>query len=129
VSQDKVVSDTTVYKGSFRPKNRGQEASGGVERLSLTMLRGMIKRGGLQEGVGRNHPRKVNTGRRAATTSAGNVMWVPGWRCPVDAVEPLVFINVDNVVVRVAVKSRLGTDVETLVAVKEIEIEETAQKF
>lgn len=29
----KVVSDTTVYKGSFRPKNRGQEASGGVERM------------------------------------------------------------------------------------------------
>lgn len=32
-------------------------------------------------------------------------------------------------VVRVAVKSRLGTDVEKLVTVKEIEIEETAQKF
>jgi len=54
---------------------------------------------------------------------------MPGRSCPVDGVEPLVFIDVDNVVVRVAVKARLGTDVEKLVAVKEIEIEETAQKF
>jgi len=47
----------------------------------------------------------------------------------VDDDELLVFIDVDNVVVRVAVKSELETDVEKLVAVKEIEIEETAQKF
>lgn len=54
---------------------------------------------------------------------------MPGCRRPVDAVEPLVFIGVDNVVVPVAVKTRLGTDVERLVVVKEIEIEETAQKL
>ena len=55
-------------------------------------------------------------------------MWMPG-RSLVDDVEPLVFIGVDKVVVCVAVTSRLGTDVEKLVVVKEIEIEETAQKF
>jgi len=33
------------------------------------------------------------------------------------------------VVVRVAVEAGFGTDVERLVAVKEIEIEETAQKL
>jgi len=55
-------------------------------------------------------------------------MWMPGCSL-VDDDELLVFIDVDNVVVRVAVKSELETDVEKLVAVKEIEIEETAQKF
>lgn len=55
-------------------------------------------------------------------------MSMPG-RSLVDDVEPLVFIDVDNVVVCVAVKSVLGTDEEKLVVVKEIEIEETAQKF
>lgn len=50
-------------------------------------------------------------------------------RSLVDDDELLVFISVDNVVVRVAVKSELETDVAKLVAVNEIEIEETAQKF
>jgi len=52
---------------------------------------------------------------------------MPGRGSPVDVVEPLVFVDVgvDTVVVGVG----LGTDVEKLVTAKEIEIEETAQKF
>lgn len=51
---------------------------------------------------------------------------MPGRGSPFDILEPLV--DADTVVVGVVVKVGLGTDVEKLVIVKEIEIEETAQK-
>jgi hypothetical protein len=53
---------------------------------------------------------------------------MPDRGSPFDALEPLVFVGASSVVVGVAVKARLGTDVEKLVIVKEMEIEETAQK-
>jgi len=56
-------------------------------------------------------------------------MEVPGRGGPVDGVETLGLTSVDTVVVGVVVKDGLDTDVEELVMVKEIEIEETAQKF
>ena len=62
----------------------------------------------------------VNTGRIAATTRAESVMEMPGRGGPVE------LADVDSVVV--GVKVGLGTDVEKLGIVKEMEIEETAQK-
>jgi len=56
-------------------------------------------------------------------------MEVPGRGSAVDVVETLGLTGVDTVVVGVVVKDGLDTDVEVLVMVKEIEIEETAQKF
>ena len=58
--------------------------------------------------------------------SAESVMGMPGRGGPVDVVETLVLADVDTVVVGVVVEVGL---VEKLVTVKEIEIEETAQKF
>jgi len=104
-------------------EGRGQRARGGVERLSLDMIvrdvyiRVLMKKS--------DHPRKVNTGRVAAMIRAESVMGMPGRGGPVDVVETLVLADVDTVVVGVVATVGL---IEKLVTVKEIEMEETAQK-
>ena len=82
----------------------------------------------MNERVRWDHQRKVNTGRIAAMTRAESAMEMLGRGSPVDVVETLAIAGVDTVVVGVVVKVGLDIDVEKLVMVKEIEIEETAQK-